>query len=599
MPLVDFSSVEAVVVLISDKPRPKNAMTLAVAKSAVLFFFAVIVQVTIVSSIGILGGSPDLVLVLLVAVSLSTGSIFGAISGFWAGLVLDVAQLGTLGFTSLLLTLAGFWIGRYGETTGRDRAHAPLLSVAVVTVLYAVGSLILHYLLREPASADVALVHVLPGDRPAEPPARLPRLRPRPAALPPAGRAPGGRVRWLAAQAVPARALPAARPARRGPVPAHAADRLPDRRPRLPRPHGVRRPLLPALGPPGALREPVPPGGREQPAPPPPPGGAAWADQGPVRPRPRRQQGRDRDQDLAGRPPEARAATRRCGASPRILNVPLGRRHERDREAPRDPVTPVTVKQFATRERGLLPPRAPDGVPGHRRSRTRYVRQYPYGDLAAQLMGYVGEINDDQLKQLRGYSLGDKIGQGGIESSFDKVLRGQTGLNQLRVDSLGRPTSPVEVKENPHPGLRDPADARREAPAGVPAGGHRRHQPRAGEQAVVRERRARSSRSTRVTARSARSRPTRATTRTSSRPARSATARAAARPERGRGGGLPGAEPRDRGRLSARLDVQAGDRARRDAGAHPRRRTTRSSAPAASSSTGTRSTTGTRTRTRR
>ncbi len=138
-------------------------MTLAIAKSAALFFFAVVVQVTIVASIGILGGSPDLVLVLLVAVALGNGSIFGAISGFWAGLVLDIAQLGTLGFTSLLLTLAGFWIGRYGETTGRDRAHAPLLSVAVVTVLYAVGSLILHYLLREPASASVALVHVLPA----------------------------------------------------------------------------------------------------------------------------------------------------------------------------------------------------------------------------------------------------------------------------------------------------------------------------------------------------------------------------------------------------------------------------------------------------
>ena len=60
-------------------------MTLAVAKSAVLFFFAVVVQVTIVSSIGILGGSPDLVLVLLVAVALSNGSIFGAVTGFWAG----------------------------------------------------------------------------------------------------------------------------------------------------------------------------------------------------------------------------------------------------------------------------------------------------------------------------------------------------------------------------------------------------------------------------------------------------------------------------------------------------------------------------------
>ena len=138
-------------------------MTLAVAKSTVLFFFAVIVQVTIISSIGILGGSPDLVLVLLVAVSLSTGSIFGAFSGFWAGLVLDIAQLGTLGFTSLLLTLAGFWIGRYGETTGRDRAHAPLLSVAVVTVLYAIGSLVMHFLLRESAPARIALIDELPA----------------------------------------------------------------------------------------------------------------------------------------------------------------------------------------------------------------------------------------------------------------------------------------------------------------------------------------------------------------------------------------------------------------------------------------------------
>jgi rod shape-determining protein MreD len=124
-----------------------------VAKAAVLFFFVTIVQVTIVSEIGILGGSPDLVLVTLVAVALTQGSIFGAVTGFWAGLLLDVARLGTLGFTSLLLTLAGFWIGRYGETTGRDRAHAPLLSIAVITVLYQISALVLRYMLGEPAPA--------------------------------------------------------------------------------------------------------------------------------------------------------------------------------------------------------------------------------------------------------------------------------------------------------------------------------------------------------------------------------------------------------------------------------------------------------------
>ena len=64
--------------------------------------------------------------------------------------------------TSLLLTLSGYWIGRYGETTGRDRTHAPFVSVAVVTVLYAVGALVLHYMLGDPAPAKRVLVDSLP-----------------------------------------------------------------------------------------------------------------------------------------------------------------------------------------------------------------------------------------------------------------------------------------------------------------------------------------------------------------------------------------------------------------------------------------------------
>jgi hypothetical protein len=79
-----------------------------------------------------------------------------------AGLVVDTATLQTLGVTSLLLTIAGYWIGRYGETTGRDRTHAPFVSVAVVTLLYSIGALILHYMLGEPASASRVLLDALP-----------------------------------------------------------------------------------------------------------------------------------------------------------------------------------------------------------------------------------------------------------------------------------------------------------------------------------------------------------------------------------------------------------------------------------------------------
>jgi rod shape-determining protein MreD len=95
-------------------------------------------------------------------VSLLRGAVFGAVAGFSAGLLADTGVFGTLGFTALLLTLAGYWTGRYGETTGRDRAHAPLLSIAVITILYQVAALVLRYLLGEPAPGSDILAALLP-----------------------------------------------------------------------------------------------------------------------------------------------------------------------------------------------------------------------------------------------------------------------------------------------------------------------------------------------------------------------------------------------------------------------------------------------------
>ncbi len=132
-------------------------MTADTAKTAIAFFVAVIVQATIVSSMAPGGGTADLVLVTLAAVALLRGAVFGSIAGFYAGFLLDTANLGTLGVSSLLLTLVGYWIGRYGETTGRDRAHAPLVSIAVVTVLYAFGAVALHAMLGEPVSVQAGL----------------------------------------------------------------------------------------------------------------------------------------------------------------------------------------------------------------------------------------------------------------------------------------------------------------------------------------------------------------------------------------------------------------------------------------------------------
>jgi rod shape-determining protein MreD len=136
-------------------------VALDAVKVALVVFFAVVLQASVFSSVTIVGGTPDLLLVCLVAVALLRGSIVGAAAGFFGGLLLDTATLGTLGFTSLLLTVIGYWVGRYGETTGRNRSHAPFVAVGVVTVLYAVGALTLHFVLGQPAPARAVLVESL------------------------------------------------------------------------------------------------------------------------------------------------------------------------------------------------------------------------------------------------------------------------------------------------------------------------------------------------------------------------------------------------------------------------------------------------------
>jgi rod shape-determining protein MreD len=136
-------------------------MTLDVLKVAGLLFVAVVLQASLANTISILGGTPDLLLVTLVAIALLRGAIWGAAAGFAAGLLIDTATLSRLGETSLLLTIAGYWIGRYGETTGRDRSHAPLLSIAVVTVLFAAGALALHVVLGDPVDAGAVLGRAL------------------------------------------------------------------------------------------------------------------------------------------------------------------------------------------------------------------------------------------------------------------------------------------------------------------------------------------------------------------------------------------------------------------------------------------------------
>jgi len=83
----------------------------------------------------------------------------------------------------------------------------------------------------------------------------------------------------------------------------------------------------------------------------------------------------------------------------------------------------------------------------------RPVRFYPYKSLAAQVLGYVGEIGKDELNQLResGYKIKDIIGKEGVENTYDEYLRGVDGGQRMEIDVYGRPVRKVGASE-PLPG---------------------------------------------------------------------------------------------------------------------------------------------------
>jgi len=80
-----------------------------------------------------------------------------------------------------------------------------------------------------------------------------------------------------------------------------------------------------------------------------------------------------------------------------------------------------------------------------------FVRRYPHGTLAAHILGNVGEISPEELKEPRFHGLppGEEIGQNGVEYTYDSFLRGQPGLKRIQVDALGQPTPNGQLVSRP------------------------------------------------------------------------------------------------------------------------------------------------------
>ncbi len=105
----------------------------------------------------------------------------------------------------------------------------------------------------------------------------------------------------------------------------------------------------------------------------------------------------------------------------------------------------------------------------------RHQRRYAYGEVAGQLLGYLGEIGPDELERRPEYSMGDLIGQAGLERVYEDTLRGTdghllvnryaSGVPQLRTDAYGNPTIQFDSFGRP---IKEEKDFRLPPVAGEP-----------------------------------------------------------------------------------------------------------------------------------
>jgi penicillin-binding protein 2 len=117
-----------------------------------------------------------------------------------------------------------------------------------------------------------------------------------------------------------------------------------------------------------------------------------------------------------------------------------------------DPLNPITVKTAVGEDQVAYLYEHASEFPGVQIQQT-YLRHYPYQSLAAQVLGYVGEVSQGELDSKPSvYKPGDKVGKTGVESRDDEYLRGDAGQAEIRVDSMGRPQGPLQLRREARPG---------------------------------------------------------------------------------------------------------------------------------------------------
>jgi rod shape-determining protein MreD len=127
-------------------------------RAALMGVLVVVIQVAAVSQVYLFGTNADLTPLVVAAVGLLCGSLPGAIFGFAVGLFVDTALVQTMGLSSLVFLVAGYWAGRLRELRDPQATVVPMIVGAAATAFTTVGYGLMNFLLGIDAPVSFLLL---------------------------------------------------------------------------------------------------------------------------------------------------------------------------------------------------------------------------------------------------------------------------------------------------------------------------------------------------------------------------------------------------------------------------------------------------------
>jgi rod shape-determining protein MreD len=129
-----------------------------IVRISMIAFASVVIQEAAISQISIFGVSADITPLVVMSIGLLCGSLAGAIAGFSVGLLVDLALVQTLGVTSLLYIVIGYWSGRFRELRDPSHGLVPVAMGAAATAVAGIGMALIQFLLGVDAPVSLLLV---------------------------------------------------------------------------------------------------------------------------------------------------------------------------------------------------------------------------------------------------------------------------------------------------------------------------------------------------------------------------------------------------------------------------------------------------------